>query len=258
MQSRRVVITRPRAQADVFARQVSAIGRKAVIFPLLEIAPIPDASSLKFALAQLSSCTLVAFVGPNAIDAAFAHLDTWPAEVGIAIMGEGSRKALARHGVTDANARIFMSQDPERSDSETLIKTLDMDALRGKKIMIFRGSGGRELLADALRSAGVLVTQVTTYLRSAPVLDKEAQERLSGLIATENDWIVTSSEALRNLVSMVSEFAGEAGVAKLQRQHMLVSHARIAETAHSLDFVDITQAGSGDEHLLAALQLRHE
>jgi len=254
MPARPVIITRPLAQAEVLAQQVSALGRNTLLFPLLEINPLPDQEPLKAALADLYSYALVAFVGPNAIDAAFGHLSSWPSEVSIAVMGEGSRRALARHGLTEGNARIFMPLNPDRSDSETLLEALDCEALRGKKALIIRGDTGRELLADALRSAGVILTQVAAYRRTAPALDEALQRQLTRLLETQNDWIVTSSEALRNLKQMVAKVAGEEGVAKLQRQRLLVSHFRIAENAQKLGFINITHTGSGDENLLAAIQ----
>lgn len=254
MSARPVIITRPLAQAEVLAQQVSALGREALVFPLLEITPLPDQEPLKAALANLRSYALVAFVGPNAIDAAFNHLSFWPPEVAIALMGDGSRRALARHGLTQDNATVFMPLNPERSNSETLLEALDCEALRGRKALIVRGDSGRELLADALRSAGVIVTQVAAYQRSAPVLDEAVQQQLIRLVETQNDWIVTSSEALRNLKQMVATVAGEAGVAKLQRQRLLVSHFRIAENAQKLGFINVNHTGSGDEHLLAAIQ----
>lgn len=254
MQARPVIITRPLAQSVLLAQQVSALGRNPLVFPLLEISPLPDQGPLKAALADLPSYALVAFVGPNAIDAAFSHLSSWPPEVAIAIMGDGSRRALAQHGLTDQNATIFKPLNPERSDSETLLEALDRDALRGKKALIIRGDTGRELLADALRSAGVIVTQVAAYRRSAPILDEAAQQQLIRLVETQNDWIVTSSEALRNLQQMVFSVAGDEGVAKLQRQRLLVSHARIEENAQKLGFINVTRTGSGDEQLLAAIQ----
>src|SRR5690606_3716699 len=109
-----VVVTRPLAQAHELAERVRALGREAVLFPLLEISALPDDSGLRAVLANLSSYAMVVFVSPNAIDAAFRLIDTWPAEVAIAVVGEGSRRALERHGVTDANARIFRPNDPLR------------------------------------------------------------------------------------------------------------------------------------------------
>lgn len=249
-----VVITRPLAQSAALAQQVAAIGRKAILFPLLDIQPLPDQAPLRAALSNLRRYALVAFVSPNAIDAAFAVMPEWPADMPLAIVGEGSRKALASHGVTENNARIFSPADPERTDSETLLQVLDVAALQGRDVLIVRGETGRELLGDALRAAGALVTQVAAYRRTAPVLDAARRAQLVQLVASQNDWIVTSSEALRNLLQMVEQVAGHAGVAKMQQQNILAPHARIAETARSLGFQQIVQTGSGDERLLAALQ----
>jgi len=249
-----VVITRPRAQAGLLAQQIAALGREAVIFPLLEIEPLPDPAPLLAALGKLDAYAMVAFVSPNAIDAAFAHLGCWPDGVAIAIMGEGSRHALAAHGVTDANATIFKPRDPLRTDSQTLLEVLDLAALRGKKVLILRGETGREFLADALRDAGIEVTQVASYRRQAPRLDNGMRQQLLALLERRNDWIVTSSEALRILLRLAEECAGATGVAKLQRQRLIISHVRIAEAAHEIGFGQVTLTGSGDERLLAALQ----
>jgi uroporphyrinogen-III synthase len=249
-----VVITRPRAQAGQLAQQVTALGREAVVFPLLEIEPLPDSAPLLAALGELETYAMVAFVSPNAIDAAFAHLDRWPAGVAIGIMGEGSRTALAAHCVTEANATIYKPRDPLRTDSQTLLEVLDLAALRGKKVLILRGETGREFLADALREAGVEVAQVASYRRRAPRLDDGLRQQLLALLGRPNDWIMTSSEALRILLGLAEQCAGADGVAKLQRQRMIISHVRIAEAARELGFQQVTLTGSGDERLLAALQ----
>jgi len=254
--ARPVVVTRPRAQAEPLARRVAALGREAVVFPLLDIHPLPDPQPLREALRDLSRYALVAFVSPNAIDAAFAVLPGWPREAAIGVMGEGSRAALARHGVNDANARIFSPRDPSRTDSATLLQALDLAALRGRRALIVRGESGRELLAEALRDAGVAVEQVAAYRRIAPVLDAGARARLLALLERQADWIITSSEALRVLLQMVREVGGDAGVVKMQQQCIIVPHARIEETARQLGFINRIQTGSGDEHVLAALQSR--
>jgi uroporphyrinogen-III synthase len=255
-----VVITRPQTQAEELLPAIEAIGRHAVLFPLLDIAPLQDPTdqaALRAALAHIGDYALIAFVSPNAIDAAFAELPAWPKGVPIGIMGEGSRRALAKHGVDDSNAVIYSPKDA-RTDSETLLAVLDLDALRARKVMILRGQTGRELLADRLREEGVEVTQVATYRRSAPAFDAARQAHLTALLASKNDWIVTSSEALRNLAHMARQLAvlglRPDAVAKMQQQRLIVPHARIAETAQSEGFLDVCLTASGDEALLAALQ----
>jgi uroporphyrinogen-III synthase len=248
-----VIITRPVAQSGALAQRVVEVGRQAIVFPLLEIHPLADTSSLQAALADVDSYAMVFFVSPNAIDASFAIRQNWPTQVTLSVMGEGSRKTLAEHGITSQTHTIISPLDLQQTDSQTLLEVLDLPALRGKKVLVIRGESGRELLADALRAAGVLVTQIAAYRRTAPQLDAAASTQLKKLIDTSNDWIITSSEALRILVEMVRVIAGNDGVAKMQQQKIIVPHARIAETAQKLGFRDIALTGSGDEGLLAAL-----
>ena len=249
-----VVITRPRAQAGVLVQRVTRLGRTAVVFPLLEIQPLPDPAPLRAMLQELSAYALVVFVSPNAIDAALAALGTWPHGMQVGVVGQGSRRALERHGITADNTSIVQPRNSAREDSESLLETLDLAALRGKKALIVRGESGRELLSDALRAAQVEVTQVAAYRRTAPQLDAAGQAQLRRLLESACDWIITSSEALRILLQLVERAAGAEGVAKMRQQRLIVSHLRIAETARSLGFANLTLTASGDESLLSALQ----
>jgi uroporphyrinogen-III synthase len=266
-----VVITRPLAQALPLAARVTALGRRVELLPLLEIEPLPQPAALLAALARLTApvpgYALVAFVSPNAIDAAFAHLRQWPDGVTLAVLGEGSRAALAAHGITPERVQIVSPADSAHSDSEHLLQTLDLQALRGKPVLIVRGESGRELMADGLRAAGALVDVVPAYRRSVPRLTPQLAATLRHLLSQQNDWIITSSEALRGLCDLLvrldREYPGphpdaarQNSVVLMQQQHLIIPHARIAETANNLGFSRLTLTGSGDERLLAALQSR--
>jgi uroporphyrinogen-III synthase len=261
-----VVITRPLAQAGPLAARIEASGRKVVLLPLLEIHPLQDSSPLRAALADLNAYTMVAFVSPNAIDAAFAHIEKWPAAVRLAVLGEGSRVALSRHGVTPANATIVSPPDPAHSDSEHLLQAFDLGSVRGRRVLIVRGESGRELIADGLRQAGAEVAVVAAYRRAVPLLTPEMGATLRSLLAKSCDWVITSSEALRGLMELLGQLDrqdGEGGVGapasavvNMQQQHLIVPHARIAQTAKGLGFTRLTLTGSGDERVLAALQSR--
>jgi len=255
-----VVITRPAAQAGPLAARIAALGWPVTLLPLLEIHALDgddECAQLQAVLARLSDYDLVAFVSPNAIDCVFAHLSAWPAGVPLAVVGEGSRLALAAHGVTDANAAITSPLDTARSDSEHLLLALDLPALRGKRVLIVRGDGGRDFLADGLRAAGAEVEFVTAYRRQVPTLTPALRATLEKLLQHNNDWIITSSEALRGLLALLGEMGDEkTAVAKMQQQHLIVPHARIAQTAAALGFARVTLTGSGDAGVLAALQSR--
>ena len=178
----------------------------------------------------------------------------WPRSVTLAVMGEGSRAALAGLGINQGNATIVSPANTERTDSQTLLETLDLESLRGRRALIVRGESGRELLGEALRAAGMDVRQIAAYRRSFPPFDQARRETLARLLDVPSRWIITSSEALRGLLDMARALDGEAAVAKLQHHQLIVPHVRIEESAHTLGFHSVQRTGSGDEALIAALQ----
>ena len=251
-----IVITRPQSQAESLALRLIALGRDVCVFPLLDIQPLSDPTQLKSCLNSLTDYAMVAFVSPNAVDAAFAYLPKWPQGVAAAVVGEGSRQALAKHGVNDETATVLSPVDTQRTDSETLLEVLDLPALAGKKALIIRAETGRELLADRLREAGITVDQVAAYSRGSPPLDAQRRLELTQLLEVGCDWIITSSEALRNLKDDVEQVAGTAGWEQIQRATLIVPHVRIAETAKNIGFERVILTASGDEALIAAIQSR--
>ena len=249
-----LVITRPEKQAIEFAERLRAAGREAVVFPLLDIAPLQDTTALRNVLDRLATFSLVAFVSPNAIDATFAHLTTWPLHVPLAVMGEGSAQALARYGITADRYQITRPLDRHRSDSLTLLEALDLTHLRTGKVLILRGETGRELLADALRAAGAQVEQVAAYRRSAVELTPPRAAQLAQLLDTDNRWIITSSEALHVLMHLVAQVDPHNGVGKIQRKIIYAPHPRIVEVAQSLGFRTMHLTDAGDDGLFSTLQ----
>ena len=120
--------------------------------------------------------------------------------------------------------------------------------MAGKRVIIFRGDGGRELLGDTLRQRGATVEYVTCYRRgrldldSAPLLKLWSEGRLDAVT-------VTSSEGLRNLVDMV----GKLGQTWLKKTPLFVPHQRIAALARAIGCRDILLTGPGYEGLVAGL-----
>ena len=103
-----------------------------------------------------------------------------------------------------------------------------------------------------LRAFTELVPEATV-----PTLTPALRATLENLLQHNNDWIITSSEALRGLLALLEELDGKkTAVAKMQQQHLIVPHARIAQTAAALGFARVTLTGSGDAGVLAALQSR--
>ena len=167
---------------------------------------VPDAGgpierSAADALARLDQYAFAIFISPNAVDysvpALLAHR-TWPPGLIPAGVGQGTVKALAAHGINGCVAPT------ERFDSEALLAlpALAAERVAGKRVAIFRGDGGRELLADSLRERGATVDCVPCYRRSGPsagVAPLIAAWRVGRLDAIT----VSSSEGLRHLFDLL-------------------------------------------------------
>ncbi|WP_459199359.1 fused uroporphyrinogen-III synthase HemD/membrane protein HemX [Ralstonia pseudosolanacearum] len=254
-----VIVTRPRAQAPMLVAALERHGLRTLQFPLLDIAPTPNLDNLRAALADPSRYALVVFVSPNAVQQAFAAMPEgfrWPQDVPAAVVGPASAQALAAHGVAAPTYRVIRPDshaDDARQDSEALYARLDVATLSGREVLIVRGNGGREWLADRLREAGVAVRTVEAYRRSVPVPDAAAWAALREVLAGRHAWTLTSSEAARNLDSLARASLSAAEVEALHAAPCFAPHARIVEQAQSLGFRDVTLTGAGDDRLLAGV-----
>lgn len=228
-------------------------------FPLLDIAPTPNLDDLRAALADPSRYALVVFVSPNAVQQAFAAMPEgfrWPQDVPVAVVGPASAQALATHGVAPPAHRVIKPDthaDDARQDSEALYARLDVPSLSGREVLIVRGNGGREWLADQLREAGASVRTVEAYRRSVPVPDAAAWLALRAVLSARHAWTLTSSEAVRNLDELARANLSPADLDTLHGAPCFASHARIVEQAESLGFRDVTLTGAGDDRLLASV-----
>jgi uroporphyrinogen III methyltransferase / synthase len=261
-----VVLTRPAGQSGELAARLAAAGVATLDFPLIDIAPAADEAPLRAAFAGLANYALVVFVSPNAIDCAFARFDAiWPHALPVGVVGPGSVAALARHGVAAPAYQVISPQadaedDTARFDSEGLYAALEAalgaNAFEGKRVLIVRGDGGREWLADRLREAGAEVDTVAAYRRIVPDPSVSTWERVHALLAGEpHVWLVTSSEGVRNLADLARDHLTSAEVTQLKRAPFVAPHPRIAETARGLGFDSITVSGAGDERIARALLL---
>jgi len=244
---RTIVVTRPAAQAGPLADATRAAGGVPLLFPLLEISAADDPQPLQQAVGHLADYTFAIFISPNAVDHAVPAIlaaGGWPASLSPAAVGPGTVKALLAHGV---GACLVPS---ERFDSEALLDLPELAAeqVAGRRIAIFRGDGGRELLAETLRERGATVDCVTCYRRSgpasgvAPLLTAWRAGRLDALT-------VSSSEGLRHLIDLLDA----EGRDFLRRTPLFVPHARIAESAKAAGMFNIILTEAADAGIIAAL-----
>lgn len=239
---RQVVVTRPQDQAQALSELIVAEGGTPVWFPTIAIAPVVDARELDACLTRLAQFDLVVFVSANAVTHAFARGFTWPAEVHAGATGPGTAAQLRQFGV----ARVVV---PKRQfDSEGLLAEIDSRGLMPQRVLIIRGDGGREWLADALRARGVVVTSVASYRRARATPDPEALHRLLG--AERIDAVtVTSTEGGEHLVSLL----GADALAWLNRAPMFVPHERIGRCMRQRGVHHVVVTAGGDEGLVAGM-----
>jgi uroporphyrinogen-III synthase len=242
---RHIVVTRPAGQAEPLVSAIENAGGIAVRFPVLAIADIEDRRPLNDIATRLDQYDLAVFVSPNAVYKALSVLTAqrpWPARLRVATVGKSSKSELKRFGIADVIAPAG------RFDSEALLELPELQALSGKRVVIFRGDGGRELLGDTLKERGASVDYVTCYRRSLPQAD--AAPLLKLWEGRQLDaFVVTSSEGLRNLLKLL----GDAGARRLKQTPLFVPHARIAEEARKLGLQCVLLTAPGDAGVLAGL-----
>lgn len=245
---RTIVVTRPREQAAALAEAIAAAGGTPLLFPLLEISPAADPRPLAEAVARLPDYAIAVFISPNAVEYALpAILDrgTWPGGLLPAAVGPGTVRALASLGIGGCIA------PDKRFDSEALLALPELAAERvaGRRIAIFRGDGGRELLAGALRERGAEVDCVTCYRRTGPSVS--AVTLLDAWRSGNLDaFTLSSSEGLHHLLAMLDA----EGRDFLRETPVFVPHARIAENAKALSLNNIILTGAADAGTVAGLR----
>ena len=246
LSGKRILVTRPLAQAGRLMALIRAEGGEPVCFPLLEIGAFDDLRPLQRAAGQLRDYALVVFISPNAVAYGLPTLlggGAWPDGVRAAAIGPGTVAALAGHGIGDVIVPV------ERFDSEALLQmpAFSGECVRGKRVLILRGDGGRELLADTLREREATVDCVSCYRRFAPT---DASPVRGLLRDGQLDALtVSSSEGLRNLWALLDD--DDRG--RLRHLPCFVPHQRIAEQAAELGLTAVVLTAAADDGLLDGL-----
>ncbi len=236
-----IVVTRPARRAATFAQKLEAMGARAIVVPAIVILPPAERGTLDDALAHLARYDGVFFVSGNAVEYGVPAPGAWPAGLPAYAPGPATAAELIDMGIAPVRY-------PEHSqDSEGLLALPELAAIRGKRFLILRGDGGRELLGATLRARGAVVDAVSCYRRVAP---SGLAQGLIELVArgAVQALTVTSSEAVRNLWTMLDEPTR----VRLRAVPTFAPHPRIAEAARALGLAVITTA-PGDMGLVAAL-----
>jgi uroporphyrinogen-III synthase len=234
-----IAITRPADQATKLAELICDAGGTAILFPLIEISPLGDYSQFEAVISDITQYDWAIFISSNAVQNGMPRLikQGAPKNLQFAAIGPVTSKELQSFGVTN----VLSPKD--RFDSESLLALPEMHDVSNKKVMIFRGVGGRDVLAETLKARGAQVTFAECYQRINPQTDCNL---LAQLYAEKklHSIVVTSSEAMRHLLDL-------AGAADWLRNVILfVNHARIAELPLQMGLKVKVADALGDEAML--------
>ena len=242
LNGKHIAITRPIDQAKKLSALITEAGGTPISFPLIEITPLKDYSQFEAVINQIETYDWAIFISSNAVQNGMPRLVKAgiPKNLNFAAIGPVTASELESFGVKD----VLIPND--RFDSESLLALDEMHAMQDKKVMIFRGVGGRDVLAETLKARGAQVTFAECYQRINPqtncalLAQFYREKELHGIV-------VTSSEAMRHLLDL----AGNADW--LNNVTFFVNHARIAELPKQLGLKVVVANAAGDESMLSKL-----
>jgi len=250
----RVIVTRPAAQAQAWVHDLRARGLDAVALPLIAIGAAADPAVVQEAWATLAQQALAVFVSPNAVEQFFSAAPDgacWPERTLAGSPGPGTTRELRARGVSAA-AIVEPAADAPQFDSEALWAQLSARPWQGRSALIVRGDGGRDWLADTLRSAGARVELLAAYRRVASKPDAAQRALLAAAVdaPAEHLWLFSSSEAIDRLAALRPDL----DAAAWQTSQAIATHPRIAERARALGIGAVHASRPGIDDVAACIQ----
>jgi uroporphyrinogen-III synthase len=233
-----VLVTRPLPQGEMLCAAIRKFGGAAVSFPTLEIQQLTVCVS--------STYDLAIFVSVNAVQHGLALFAAQP-DLRLAAIGRATAAAMKQ---AERPAHILPEAD---FNSEALLAHPELLNSQIRRVVIVRGEGGRELLAESLSARGLQVDSCEVYRRVLPKVDPHAVDALEDYWQEDGfDAItVTSIETLSNLLTLLSDRSRT----WLRGTALVVASDRIAEAARALGLSGpmINARGADDASMLGAL-----
>lgn len=155
----KILITRPRAQANDFAEKLHSAGFEPIFFPVIEIRPMEDTIALDKALEKLNCYEWVVFTSVNAVDVVFSCT---PASLSL---GEGKGIRVAAIGPKTAAALQARGVTPDFVPEEYIAEAIlpGLGDVQGKWVLLPRAEMARKALPEAIANAGGVVHEIAVY-----------------------------------------------------------------------------------------------
>jgi len=160
LNNKRILITRPRAQAEKFAKVLAAQGAQPLLFPVIQSVPPEDLTMLDRALNALDQYDWLVFTSVHGVNFFYDRLQALgikklSPKLRVATVGPRTAKALSERGV-------WVEHTPDEYLPEALLPGFGRN-LYGKRFLFPQSNLARTELASQLRAAGALVNEVVAY-----------------------------------------------------------------------------------------------
>lgn len=238
-----ILLMRPANRIAADLEVCRQCGWQGVAFSSLKIIPLIEKKVGLYH--QFTSANVLFWVSPTAVEIALQLLEDFPKNKNIIhiAVGEATAKALKYAGVE----HVHYSQqgnDSEAAANLPIWKQLPI----GAQVLIVRGEGGRDTLAQILCKRGLLVTFAEIYRREMCMPDWS----LLNNEQVQYAWL-TSTQAMQSLFKQVSKENRE----KLLNLRYFTHHTRIAESilaqgGHDVWVVKNLQTALNNAHLYLA------
>ena len=195
----KILITRPRNQADSFADALANAGFEPIFFPVIEIRPFEDNVMLDRAIAKLECYDWIVFTSVNGVDAFFERAGSpFPFQgkgpgVRVAAIGPKTAASLEARGVK-------IDFVPEEYVAEAILPGLG--DLRGRWVLLPRAEIARKALPEAIVEAGGVAHEIAVY-RTVTV--EPDPDRLAALKSGVDAVTCTGPSTVTNFVEIVRQ-----------------------------------------------------
>jgi uroporphyrinogen-III synthase len=232
-----ILILRPVQQATATIDAINGQGWHAIHFPTVVITPAASFDSAR-ALEIINSADWIIFISQNAV-LHFLELcnDTSIRNKKIAAVGHATAQLLQENGLD------ILIQPRHDFSSEGLLDSADLSTVSGQNIVIVRGNGGREMLAEAFRERGASVNYLEVYERQ--LADSDPAQLLPLWPENIRVIVATSNQLLDNLVTLCRDLLGD----RLFHKPVVVLSERMRLHAHKIGFrkIWLAERSSNDE-----------
>ena len=242
--SMKVLLTRAKDRNQLMSEALEQLGISYIVTPLLEI-KATDTTQDQNAIAHVNSADIVIFISTNAVALASQTVKLNKHKTAqFYAVGNATFHALEELGIAS------LAAPPDHQQTEGLLTLPELQDLSHKKIVIVRGVGGRETLAETLIQRGASVDYWETYQRVCPLIDPRTPYQWQD--AGVDTIIITSGDILRNLIKIVPKEL----FAWLRTCHIIVPSSRVKEQALAYGLNQVTNAKAANcKAMISALGL---